>query len=129
MKKIQLQASPSNIKAIPVTKFDPLPETAVPVAPAGPPPPSDNPSDPGYVYPTDAQGFVGLAILVGKGPQTAKAQLWATVAQTLVMVELLKFLRPGEGNEEGEVPSGLSAAIADGILMAQAEAEEERKQK
>ncbi len=126
MKKIQLQTptygTPLSPKFVGATNENVLlvESIVVPAVPAGPPPPSDNPADPGYVYPTTAEGFLKLSIQAGKGPLTDKAQLWATVAQTMLLEELVGFLRRAEDNE---TPSGLAEAIADGILMAQQEAE------
>ncbi len=124
MKPIQLSVPPSPIKSVdipPSTFIGTTNEQLVP------PPPEPE-------LPTTYEGYVDLAKQVGRqsGPLQQKAMLWAALAQAEAtnrladgLEELLGFLNPaddGDG-EDSNMPSELAAAIADGILMAQAEAE------
>ncbi len=118
-----------------VTKFEQKPDTLlVEQIVTNPVPPGPEP-----FIPSDYAGYVEKAKVVSRGAMTDKAQLWAMLAQAEatnrladLLEEFLTFVNPDELEGE-ELPSGLSAAIADGLLMAAQEqakeAAEERASK
>ncbi len=90
-------------------------------APVGPPPPE-------VVLPTTFEGYIELAKKVSRGEMTDKALIWVGMGQAEAtnrianaLEELLGFLNPSQDESGEEHPSGLAAAIADGILMADEE--------